>query len=110
MHWLKRNCNFSDSMQKRLNVKHTPSVVQLGISDVNGCESSSFSVPSLSAIVNHQSYVHAPLDWVHSLGPILGNEAQDALEVAVELVDEEVVIWDDYDKCLHAMFLQYRKV
>jgi hypothetical protein len=38
------------------------------------------------------------------------DEAQNALEVAVVLVAEEVVRGDDYDKCLEAMFLQCRKV
>jgi hypothetical protein len=47
---------------------------------------------------------------VHSLDPILGAEEQNALEVAVVLVAVEMVVGDDCDKCLDAMFLQHKKV
>jgi hypothetical protein len=91
-------------------VKHAPSAVQLAVSDVNGCESSFFSAAILSATANHLSYVHVPLEQMHSRDPILGAEEQNALEVAVVLVAVEVVAGDDCDKCLDAMFLQRRKV
>lgn len=87
-------------------MKHAPSAVQLAVSDMNWCESSSFSAASLSATVNHLSYVHAP----HSLDPILWDEEQNALEAVGALVAVEVVMGDDWDMCLDAMFLQRRKV
>jgi hypothetical protein len=40
---------------------------------------------------------------VHSPDPILGAEAQKALEVAVVMMVEVMVVGGNYDKCLRAM-------
>jgi hypothetical protein len=89
---------------KLKSARNEPSLVELVVSAVNECQLFSVSVTNLSATTNHLSDVHAPLDRMHSPDPILGAAEQYALEVAVVLTAEKVMVQDDADECLDATF------
>ena len=79
-------------------------MVHLVVSAVNECQSFSVSVTNLSAITNHLSDVHAPLDGMHPPEYILGVAAEYALEVAVVVMAENVMVEADIDECQNATF------